>query len=232
MSGNQLVRVRDNQKTFRAGVNFKALPRDMQARVDAARDDPELLDIRGDIAYVMAAINERAELAEEGGGPGVWLDLKKTYAAAEKARRVADRAKDPALLQQFWELFEAMGAIIEDEGNRTKETEATIRLIQTRANLIKQHEDIRLTRAHTLNAEQALALVWAVIEQVKANVTDAEQMRRISSGVVGVLNGYQELFETPSEGVVDGEVVGELTENGETPTGDRLHGAEPACYPQ
>lgn len=227
MPETQIARVLDGQKMFRAGVNFKALPRDMKERVEAARDDPELFDLTGDIAYVMSVINQRAEIAEEGGGVGVWLDLKKAYDAAEKARRRADRAKDPELLREFWELFEQMGVIIEDEGNRTKETEAVVRLIEKRAGLIKQHEDIKLTRAHTLNAEQALALVWAVIEQVKANITDADQMRRISGGVSGILKGYHELFEVPSDDVVDAEIVGELTEHGETPEGERFTGTEP-----
>lgn len=201
--GRSLAKIENNQLRSGAKTNerrrFNSIGKDLLAKIDMFREDPDLYNLRDDAAYMTALIDQRAEAASEGFGVHVLRELQQAYAQANRAYKNGDS-------EEFSESFKQLGKLLNDGGNEAKSTDEVIDLIGKRVNLVEAEQRVAHSKAYTLEVDQAYALVMQIVGIVKQCVRNADELTAIRSGVTKLLKVYKEDI---SESVIDAEVVDE-----------------------
>lgn len=199
--GRDLLKSPNNQ--LKAGTKslqrkrFTSIGKDLLAKIDTFRDDPDLFNLRDDAAYMTALIDQRAEAASEGFGVQVLRELQQAYGAANRAYRSGNT-------EEFLESFKQLGKLLNEGGNEAKSTDEVIDLIGKRVNLVEAEQRVAHSKAYTLEVDQAYSLVMQIVGIVKQCVRNADELNAIRSGVGKLLKVYKEDVSTE---IIDAEVV-------------------------
>jgi len=182
-----------NRKRF-AGIGKQLLN-----RLDELRDDPQLLSLKDDVAYVTALIDRRAEAAEEGLSLETLNQLRGLY-------RECASALEEGKTQDFDKAFEQLGGIIRQGISDAKATDEVLDLIGKRVNIIEAEQRMVQVKAYTLEVDQAYALIQQVLKVVMESVQDVNSLHAIRTGVQRILRVYRNV-----EDIIDAEVIDEET---------------------
>jgi hypothetical protein len=183
---------------FRTGLwsqqrkRFSTVAPELLEKIDALRNDPDLLSLKDDIAYITANLDMRAEAASKGVSYELYESLLDQFHVC--------KASPP---EAFDKEFKRLGKLITDGIDAYKASDAVIDLIKKRADVIETEQRMAHVKSYTIEVDQAYSLIMQVLQVVKKNVRDPELLRAISDGIASLLKVYQQ----NGEDILDAEVV-------------------------
>lgn len=184
--------------TFKTGLwshqrkRFSTVAPELLERIEQLREDPELLSLRDDTAYITAVLDVRAEAASYGISKELYEELRDQYNVCKIAPEEA-----------FSKEFKKLGSLIADGIDAVRASDDVISLIKKRADVIEIEQRMAHAKSYTLEVDQAYSLIMQVLDVVKKTVRDPEQVRAISDGFAKLLRVHQNVDEE----VIDAEVV-------------------------
>lgn len=184
------------------GRYSKFLPSDLLDRYQEARNDPELLELRDELALLDVRAQELAGRLTEGGeGARIEAALEALVRARVARRRVqagedADQARVD--LDQALEAIEANLTAANVEARIWEELAV---VWEQRRRLVDTERRRLVDLQQYVTAQQALALVRVVVDIVRRHVTDRRTLAAIAADVRGATNGdrQKELAGKPHE---------------------------------
>lgn len=169
---------------YKHGRYSKALPARILDRISEAVNDPELGEVRVDLALVDAMIGDAAAGLSGEGSAALWRALSRLWDGYEGAADADDRDA----------IARGMGRII-TEGVRDVDARAEVLAVMPTRIRLLDHE-VRRTAAlqNSISAERAFALVAALVGIIGRYVTDPDAVtaiRREVRSLAGVDVGGQ-----------------------------------------
>lgn len=154
----------------------KDLPTRLAARYQESLQDPELLNLKEDIALIDSRLAEILENLQDGDTRKLWQDLKEAFGRFEKATINEDKAEQrlsfldiKRLIQQgnsvYLSWMEAYGVI--DQRRRTVESE--------RKRLVEMQQ--------TISYERAMLLIGALVGVIRRHIDDPTTLSAISQDI-------------------------------------------------
>lgn len=166
---------------FKTGRYSRLLPVRLQASYAAARNDPELLALRDDIALTDARI---VDLLGK-------LDTGESGAAWQAARSAADEVRQALLKQNAVALATALnaleGAIATGRANYAAWGEVG-RALEHRRRLAESEVKRLIALRQVMTAEQAMTFATAIMDVVTRNVPDRAARAAIARDLGALLN--------------------------------------------
>lgn len=166
--------------TFRTGRYSKALPARLLARYEQAQTDPDLLALREEVVLLDARLADVLSRVDTGESGALWKQARQAMHAFLRAR-VAGKKK---------EMHEALTAL-EDVITRGAADYAAwdeiASVIEQRRKLVESERKRLIEMQQTITAEKAMTLVQALLESVRQNVTDRQQLAAIQSDFVRLM---------------------------------------------
>lgn len=184
--------------TFKTGLwsnqrkRFSTVAPELLDRIEQFREDPELLSLRDDTAYITAVLDIRAEAASHGISKELYDDLRDQYNVCKISPEEA-----------FSKEFKKLGSMIANGIDAMRASDDVIDLIKKRADVIEIEQRMAHAKSYTLEVDQAYSLIMQVLDVVKKTVRDPEQVRAIIEGVDKLLKVHR----NGSEEIIDAEVV-------------------------
>lgn len=154
------------------------MPTRLRETYEAALSDENLVELRADIALMDARLADVLKRVDSGEAGSIWAELR-------EAQREADKAKDTEELR--FALARMRELIMKGYGDTAAWTEVRS-IIEQRRKLSESERKREVELRQVIPADQAMALMTAVIESVQRNVTDKVALARISRDVSAVLN--------------------------------------------
>ena len=178
---------------------FSNIGKEMLTRINELREDPDLLSLKDDTAYITAIIDKRAEAANDGLSASLLRDMKEAYQEANKAYKQGD-------LPTFDENFKALGQMLTDGCATTRAEDEVLDLIGKRVEIVEAEQRMTHARAYTLEVDQAYSLINQILGVIKKNVRDADELQAIKAGFGSILKTYKSQDDAD---IIDAEVVDE-----------------------
>ncbi|MBI2934683.1 MAG: hypothetical protein HYY29_03830 [Chloroflexi bacterium] len=187
---------------FTGGRFSKYLPDSLRDKYMTALKDPELLQLRDDIALMDARLAELFEKLDKGESAAAWLHVAKAFKQLGSSE---DAVREMAM--------EAMQEAIE-KGVRDLESWQEIHTtVEQRRRLVTDEYKVQTNLKQMMTAEKAMALLALVADVVRRAVTihceDKKQAQRIMQAVSQELNLASNLKEySPRlalQGAIDGQ---------------------------
>jgi len=176
---------------------FSNVGKDLLEKIETLREDPTLFSLKDDAAFITAIMDKRAEAV----GEGVGLDQYKKVQAAYQLAHSKLGSPD------FIDAFESIGDVLSDTMDQYTAARDVLELIEKRTSIVEAEQRMMHAKAYTLEVDQAFSLAMQVLEIVKDNVRNAEELIAIRSGVQRLLKVYKAPGEDGD--VMDAEVVDE-----------------------
>lgn len=176
MHGGNTPRAGADHPTYVHGRYSKALPERLAARYAQAEADPELLNLRSEIALVESLITDALTTLDSGGAFTVFTDLRRDWSQLLRLQASGKTAEAGVVLKQIGEGI-ATGA------SAGQTLDALTRLIDQRRKLVESEQKRLVAMQQILTTEQAMTFVGVVMGAVKAHVTDAKLLSAISRDI-------------------------------------------------
>lgn len=155
------------------GRYSKVLPVRLLAQFEASLKDPDLLDLKREIALLDARLAELFALVSQGETAGFLLDLQAQRTRALNARTANDSATQASALTEILRLIEA-GA---DELRRYDEIH---KVLEQRRRFVESETKRQLQLAQGVTLEQVGLFFHALTQAVKEETTPEQQARIMS----------------------------------------------------
>lgn len=176
---------------------FANVGQDLLEKIETLRDDPDLFSLKDDAAFITAIMDKRAEAV----GEGVGLDQYKKVQAAYNLAHSKLGSPD------FIDAFESIGDVLNETMDQYTASRDVLELIEKRTGIVEAEQRMMHAKAYTLEVDQAFSLAMQVLEIVKDNVRNAEELIAIRAGVQRLLKVYKAPGE--DDDVIEAEVVDE-----------------------
>jgi hypothetical protein len=158
---------------FLHGRYSAAIPARLAERYRDAEHDPRLLELRDEVALIDARIGDLLTRVDTGESGALWQHLTTARMELMAAKRAGDFRGQGEALNRILDLIGQGHTDYRAWGELASVLEQRRRLVES--------ERKRLVEAGLMiTAEQALALIGAVMQAVKEHVHDQEQLRAIS----------------------------------------------------
>lgn len=155
------------------GRYSKHLPTRMLATYEDAQRDPELLNLRGDIALLDARLSELLKRVDSGESGKVWHDLRVAWKAVKRATNE---------VEQVMALAE-LGTLIE-HGYLDTQAWGEIRdLLEQRRKLVESERKRLIEMQQMMTAGQAQLLIARLYDVVTQHVNDHATLAAIGVGL-------------------------------------------------
>lgn len=179
---------------YTTGSYSKYLPVKLRERYENILTDQGLLALDRSIALTDLRVTELLESLDAGGDMGrLWENLELVMVNLKESVRRQDDAG-------FQTHMESLGNIVQ-KGKSYREAWEDIGLWMERGRKLRESEMNRIRMAaNTLTTEEAMALVAAVIDAVKANVTDIDTLQAISDQLSTILTSARRRGGIPANG--------------------------------
>lgn len=174
---------------------FSNVGKELLARIETLRQDPELFSLKDDAAFITAIIDKRAEAASEGVGLDQYKKVQAAYGLAHSKLGSPD----------FIDAFEQIGDVLAETLDQYTASRDVLELIEKRVGIVEAEQRMMHAKAYTLEVDQAFSFAMQMIEIVKDNVSSAESLIAIQAGVKKLLRIYKS--EDEDDVVIDVEVV-------------------------
>jgi hypothetical protein len=161
--------------TFKTGRYSKYLPSSLAAKVDAAANDPQLLEHRAEIALVEVRVGELLAAVGETGSTRLWKDVD------AKLKAIKSAAATPAGVQRMRQTLVELEDVVR-AGLSASATWDELRETLELGRRLREAESKRMKDAQEVIATGfALGMMRDLVLSVKAHVTDPQAIARIST---------------------------------------------------
>jgi hypothetical protein len=157
---------------FRSGRYSVYLPERLRERYEQAEDDTELLSLRSEVALVDARLVDLLSRVDSGESGQLWTDLKRAHREFTVAKRGEDVARMHTTLARVEQLIDSA---VDDHQAWAEIGER----IEQRRRLTESEAKRLVVLQQMLTAEQAMALMRAMIDIITRHVTDKQALRDI-----------------------------------------------------
>ena len=158
------------------GRYSKYLPARLAGKYLEAQNDPELLNLAGEIGLVEARIAELLEGVDRDAVGRVWAKIRATYDDLDLAMKTGDSGGTIACMAELGKLTRT--------GNRDYYAwEEIDKLIEQRRKLVDSERKRRVDMQNMITADRAMLLVSAIVGVIRDNVADRKVLTRISNEI-------------------------------------------------
>jgi len=175
---------------------FSKVGQELLQQIDDLRNDPDLFSLKDDAAFITAIMDKRAEAASEGVGLEQYKKVQAAYQLAHSKLGSSD----------FIDAFEQIGDTINDTLDQYAASRDVLELIDRRVGIVEAEQRMMHAKAYTLEVDQAFSFAMQLLEVVKDNVRNGDELIAIRAGVQKMLKVYK---AEDIEGIVDAEIVNE-----------------------
>lgn len=158
---------------FKHGSRSKYLPKNILSKYEELVADPELMNLRADVAIITSLLNDRLEKLDTGEAAKLWEKARK---ANDDIRKALNDEKYGAVVQSSLELDRIIGESITIH-ELLSEVQS---LIDQRRRLVESEQKRLTTAQQMITSEQAMGFVAALIDSVRRHVTDNAALQEIS----------------------------------------------------
>lgn len=169
-------------KAMKTGRYSDLLPRRMVESFVASMQDENLLEMREEVALVDSRLQDLLTRVESGESEALWRAIQERWNDFNDAYFSGD---DDALMRARTDLERVITRGIGDFGVWND----ILRLVNTRAKLVSQERKRLIQLNQTITTEKAMVLVHALVEAVKAHVSDQPTLAAIAKDFNGILGG-------------------------------------------
>jgi len=162
--------------TYTHGRHSKYMPTRLQPRYAEAQLDPQLLELRSEIALLDARLADLLLRVDTGESGTIWRELAQARTDLIVARRGGDAEGQAHAINTMLELI----------GRGHADYAAwheVLSAIEQRKRIVESERRRLIEMQQTMTVEKAMLLVGAIAGIIKAHVTDPDQLRAISADI-------------------------------------------------
>ena len=174
---------------------FSSVGKDLLEKIETLRHDPDLFSLKDDAAFITAIIDKRAEAASEGVGIDQYKKVQAAYGLAHSKLGSPD----------FIDAFEQIGDVLVETLDQYSASRDVLELIEKRVDIVEAEQRMMHAKAYTLEVDQAFSFAMQLLEIVKDNVRNAEELIAIRAGVQRLMKVYKS--EDQDDDIQDAEVI-------------------------
>lgn len=174
---------------FATGRYSKAIPARLLAKYEQAQTDPDLLALREEVALLDARLADLLARVDTGESGALWTQARKALQSFTAARAAGD-AK--AMHEALMDLERAVGRGAADY----VAWDEIGSLMEQRRKLVESERKRLIEMQQTISAEKAMTLVGALLESVRRNVSDRQQLAAIQSDFVRLTTFEPKVIES------------------------------------
>jgi hypothetical protein len=179
--------------TFKHGRYSKVLPARLAANYEASITDQELLSLRSEISLIDARVMELISKVDSGEAGKLWLDLQKSMAEFDNLQRQASAAYDDEkkradLLKASADTLNSIKGMIKHGASEWMIWQEIADGLENRRKLTETEQKRLVAMQTMVTTEQAMILVSALTAAVKKHVTDVQQLSKIQTEFVRLVN--------------------------------------------
>jgi hypothetical protein len=175
---------------------FSKVGQQLLSQIEELRNDPELFSLKDDAAFITAIMDRRAEAASEGVGLEQYKKVQAAYQLAHSKLGSSD----------FIDAFEQIGDVLNETMDMYAASRDVMELIDRRVEIVEAEQRMMHAKAYTLEVDQAFSLAMQMLEIVKDNVRNGDELIAIRTGVQKLLKVYK---NDEDDEIIDAEVVNE-----------------------
>lgn len=164
----------------RGGRYSKFIPLRLSATYMEARGDPELLNLREEIALLDSRISDVLESVGNSEAGELWRRLK-------EALREYDHARGKDAEEKRAEAFGNIRWLINEGYQEWMSWRDVRNLVQERKSLVDSERARLKDMQQMISAESAMTLVAALTAAIRKNVTDSDTLAAISADIIRVM---------------------------------------------
>lgn len=177
---------------------FSKVGQQLLIQIQELRNDPDLFSLKDDAAFITAIMEQRAEAASEGVGLEQYKKVQAAYQLAHSKLGSSD----------FIDSFEQIGDVLNETLDMYAASRDVMELIDRRVGIVEAEQRMMHAKAYTLEVDQAFSLAMQVLEVVKDNVRNGDELVAIRTGVQKLLKIYK---GENVDDINDAEIVNEST---------------------
>ena len=162
---------------FRTGRYSKAIPARLLARYEQAQRDPDLLAVREEVALLDARLADLLSRVDTGEAGTLWKQARQALKAFHAARAAGETK---AMHEALVDLDQTIGRAVADYAA----WDELGSVIEQRRKLVESERKRLIEMQQMISAEKAMTLVQALLESVRQNVSDRQQLAAIQSDFV------------------------------------------------
>lgn len=171
------------------GRYSKHLPTRLVAEYQRAREDPELLAMRDEVALIDTRLSEVLGRIQTGESPNAWLQIGAAIRELQQHLRAFEDTEDPdEVVDQIRKVGDWIVDLVQRALSEESAWEHARSLINQRMKLVESERKRMVDLQQMMTSEQALLLAGALVATVKQHVTDTRVLAAISSDVDRLLS--------------------------------------------
>lgn len=161
---------------FKDGRYSKSIPARLADKYQSALKDPQLLELKNEIALTDARLEDLLSRVDTGESGALWLAVQQTW-REYKTGTPAEKVKAAVLLDR----------LIEDALQDYQAWREIQEVLEQRRRLVESERKRLVEMQQYITSQQAMTLVAAMIGIIKENVTDRNTLQNISTAVNGLV---------------------------------------------
>lgn len=165
---------------FRTGRHSKYMPARLIERYQASLSDPELLNLRDDIALIDARLTALLERVDIGESATLWEQVSDAWDAYQRVRGNGTKTEVEALGLVDW--------LIRRGTNEYRAWAEVQTAIEQRRKLTDSEQKRLVAMQQMVTAEQALGFVAALQDSVRRHVSDRAILQAIALDMAALVN--------------------------------------------
>jgi hypothetical protein len=165
---------------FKNGRHSKVLPTRLAAQYETAQRDPDLLNLKHEIALVDARLGELLERIDLDGAGALWGMVSIVHHAMNQAIDTDD-------LDELKTLVDQLGTAISRASADRQAWEAILPVVEQRRRLVQSESRRRVAMQDMMTTERSLVLLGAVAQIVKRHVHDRDVLAGIAAELRGLV---------------------------------------------
>lgn len=166
---------------YKTGKYSKVLPKRLAARYHAAIDDPALLELREDIGLLDARLADLLSRVDTGESGALWRSLLEARIDLLAAKRADDKLGQVEAINRMVDLI--------GQGHADYRAWAEVgSVLEQRRRLVESERKRTIEMQQTMTSEQAMLLMGALLQAVKANVADRAALSAIQNEFIRLTN--------------------------------------------
>ncbi|MCB9150190.1 MAG: hypothetical protein H6641_15650 [Caldilineaceae bacterium] len=159
---------------FKTGRYSKHVPTRLAARYLEAEDDPELIELRADVALLDARIADLLARVDTGESGQAWADVGAAFEDLRQANRKGDAAAATGAFRRLEML------IIKGSDDRAAWAEV-FQLVEQRRRTVESERKHMAAMGQLVAVDKMMTLAGALLAAVKQHVDDKEALRLIAA---------------------------------------------------
>lgn len=172
---------------YKHGRYSAYLPAGLMEKYSEAQRDPDLLNLRDEISLMDVRLKQLIEKLPAGGASHSWLELSDEWRKFIEAQREANAARTDeqraSAQNKVANSLRALNEIINDGAQEAGVWNDIIISVDNRRKLTASEAKRLTDMQQMITSERAIALVYAILDVIRRNVTDKDQLSAISTDV-------------------------------------------------